>query len=175
MSTWIIGDTHFFHEEIIRYESRPFISVDEMNHALVENWNSRVRDQDTVIILGDYSVGTLEQTENITRKLRGKKTLIIGNHDEFSTEEYMRIGFAEVYKHPIIYNEFIIMSHKPMYVSSNMPYGNIYAHVHGNEIYRDFTNKTFCASVERKALNYSPINLEDAIEKMLSYKENENG
>lgn len=69
-----------------------------MNHALVENWNSRVRDQDNVIILGDYSVGTLEQTESITRKLRGKKTLIIGKHAEFSSEEYMKIGFVEVYR-----------------------------------------------------------------------------
>lgn len=42
-----------------------------------------------------------------------------------------------------------------------MPYANIFAHVHGNPAYADVSKQSFCASAERKALNYYPIKLSD--------------
>ena len=49
-----IGDPHLGHEAIIRLCNRPFADVDEMNEAIVCNWNSAVTNQDTVYVLGDF-------------------------------------------------------------------------------------------------------------------------
>ncbi|MCD8148078.1 MAG: metallophosphoesterase [Clostridiales bacterium] len=79
---YFTGDTHFGHTGIIRFCERPFSGVDEMNAILTANWNSRVREKDTVYILGDmfYHCETNE-VERILRRLKGHKKLLIGNHD----------------------------------------------------------------------------------------------
>ena len=53
---------------------------------LQKNWNSKITDDDTVVLLGDHSWALkLEDSRNdlefIDKKLNGKKILIKGNHD----------------------------------------------------------------------------------------------
>ncbi len=36
------ADHHFYHANIIRYCSRPFNSVEEMNEEMIARWNSTV-------------------------------------------------------------------------------------------------------------------------------------
>ena len=50
------SDTHFNHTNIIQYCQRPFKSTDEMNEAMIDNWNSVVGEDDTVFHLGDFSL-----------------------------------------------------------------------------------------------------------------------
>ena len=77
---YFISDTHFGHVNVIRFCNRPYADVDEMNEALVSNWNARVRGNDTVYILGDLFF-RCENPQNILCRLRGKKKLLLGNHD----------------------------------------------------------------------------------------------
>lgn len=58
------------------------------NHVerLLENWNSKITDDDTVVVVGDHSWALkLEESrkdlEFIDRELKGKKILTKGNHD----------------------------------------------------------------------------------------------
>lgn len=44
--TYLIADTHFGDEAILRYENRPFESVEEMDTALIRNWNSTVNPEE---------------------------------------------------------------------------------------------------------------------------------
>lgn len=154
---WMIGDPHFYHKNIIEYENRPFSSVDEMNNTLINNWNSRVKRRDKIFVLGDFCFGASSHAEEILRNLSGYKVLIMGNHDTLSPKSFLKAGFDEVYRHPIIYDGFYILSHEPMYVNSNMPYANIFAHVHSNPTYANYSKQTFCVSVERPDLMYYPI------------------
>lgn len=166
-NVWMIGDPHFYHNNIIKYENRPFSSVDEMNKALIDNWNSKVRKDDKVIVAGDFCFKATEHAKEILDNLKGYKILIMGNHDTVSPMRFIEAGFKEVYRYPIIYDGFYIISHEPMYVNANTPYANIFAHVHSNPAYADYTSQTFCVSVERPELNYYPIEF-NRIKKLMS-------
>ena len=153
MSIFFIADTHFGDERILRYENRPFKSVDEMNSEIVKRWNESVKGDDSVYLLGDVG------DEYFLKDLNGKKFLVKGNHDTKSNEHYRRAGFCEVYDLPVIFQGFWLLSHEPLYVCQNMPYANIFGHVHANPIYKDFSPQSFCVSVER--INYTPISFDE--------------
>lgn len=54
---YFTADTHFWHENIIRFCNRPFTCAAEMDEALIANWNSRVKGNDIIYILGDMFFG----------------------------------------------------------------------------------------------------------------------
>lgn len=163
MKTFFIADTHFGHGEIIAYENRPFSSVEEMDREMIYRWNSVVSREDTIYMVGDFSFYDItddyNKTAQICNELNGHKILIKGNHDIQSEEYYRNCGFDAAYDYPIIIEGFWILSHEPVYINYNMPYANIYGHVHGNEMYKDYSSRSFCACVER--INYTPIEWND--------------
>ncbi len=55
----------------------------EMNEYMIKKWNDKVTNQDTVIILGDLSLGKVDETNELIHRLKGKLCLIKGNHDKF--------------------------------------------------------------------------------------------
>jgi calcineurin-like phosphoesterase family protein len=77
---YFTSDPHYGHANIIKFSVRPYTSVEEMNEAMVRNWNEVVTPEDTVYCLGDFSLAT-EPVERYTRRLNGTKYLVPGNHD----------------------------------------------------------------------------------------------
>ena len=75
------ADLHLGHKNIIRHCSRPFSSVQEMDEQLISAWNSKVRQNDSVYIIGDLIFRSAASPESYLSSLHGKKHLIIGNHD----------------------------------------------------------------------------------------------
>ena len=75
------SDTHFSHNNIIKYCDRPFADTEEMNETIIERWNSKIKPDNIVFHLGDFAFGTVAQWEEIRRRLNGHIHLIIGNHD----------------------------------------------------------------------------------------------
>ncbi len=158
---FFIADTHFSEDKIIEYENRPFSSPEEMNESIITNWNKTVSPDDTVWHLGDFGADGHEQ--DFLNRLNGKIILVKGNHDNKSNEYYRLAGFDEVYDLPVLFNNFFILSHEPIYVNTNMPYANIFGHVHANPMFKDFSEHHFCACVERT--NYAPVSMEQIIAK----------
>ena len=78
------SDSHFNHENIIKFCNRPFDSLDEMNDALTENWNAKVKPDDTVFHLGDFSWGGSGSWKSARERLNGHIILIKGNHKYFN-------------------------------------------------------------------------------------------
>lgn len=79
------ADTHFNHASIIRYCSRGYESVGQMNESLIAAWNGAVlSERDEVWLLGDFAFKhpAGEDVGVLFHRLRGRKHLIIGNHDE---------------------------------------------------------------------------------------------
>ena len=106
---YFIADTHFNHENIIKYCNRPFKNTEEMNEYIIKKWNSVVKSEDIVYHLGDVGFGTIDELKKLLAKLNGTKILVMGNHDvRRSSKAWQEIGFSEVYKKKLIINLLLI-------------------------------------------------------------------
>ena len=156
---FFMGDCHFGHKNIIKYCNRPFKDVDDMTEKLIKLWNNVVGNNDIVYVVGDFALCGKQKIIEIGQRLNGRKRLILGNHDQASIATYREAGFEIVYNHPIVLDEFFVVSHEPMVgFSPSMPFANIFAHVHDNPAYTDCSSRSFCVSAERIA--YKPIEFE---------------
>jgi calcineurin-like phosphoesterase family protein len=110
------SDHHFFHSNIIKYSSRPFSSVEEMNEKLIQNHNSIVKPNDQVWLLGDFAFAKQNEIINTLKRLNGNKHLVLGNHDsniENNPRPYIGNGFSTIqrYKELKIDNKLIVLNH----------------------------------------------------------------
>ena len=80
--TFYTADLHLGHANIIRHCGRPFSSAGEMDEALIRNWNRVVGEEDLVCILGDLICYSKRRPEEYLARLRGRKLLVVGNHDD---------------------------------------------------------------------------------------------
>lgn len=139
-----------------------------MNKTLISNWNSVVEKNDEVIVVGDFALMSKDNIINIGRQLKGRKTLILGNHEGASLKTYYEAGFELISKYPIVIDNFAIVSHMPLFTNTNSPYVNIFAHVHDDKNYKDVSSCGFCVSAER--LNYTPILYEEVKSRIINEK-----
>lgn len=135
METRFISDIHFGHYNAIRFDSRPFSNVGEMDEKMVESWNSVVGHGDRTYILGDVSWHDTEHTADLLRRLRGQKILVRGNHDP-QTPAFSRcfdevVDYAEVAA-PKSLGGSVMLSHYPITFFKGAHYGksHFYGHVH---------------------------------------------
>jgi len=63
-------------------DMRGFADAEQMNAYMIGQWNKKIRKNDEVVILGDFSFGKGEETNRILEQLNGKLFLIRGNHDD---------------------------------------------------------------------------------------------
>ena len=75
------SDTHFCHENIIKYCKRPFANIAENDEEIIRRWNEKVPEDGIVFHLGDVAFGDPERVDNILERLNGTIYLVIGNHD----------------------------------------------------------------------------------------------
>jgi calcineurin-like phosphoesterase family protein/predicted kinase len=129
---FIIGDTHFFHRNIISFEPiRLRLGDDEetMSWEIVKRWNSVVTPEDTIIHLGDVAFQIGRKFEEICRmvqSLNGHKILIKGNHDHAEDSKYLEMGFEKVVIGPVLFKD-IVLSHEPVLNTQAL---NIHGHLH---------------------------------------------
>lgn len=112
---YYISDLHFDHAGVIKFDDRPFNSIEEMNETLIMNWNKVVKKGDTVYILGDFCWSKEPRWIEILNRLNGNKVLIRGNHDLKNMSSKLKSKFAYIKdKHEISdFGKKIIMSHYP--------------------------------------------------------------
>lgn len=166
---FVISDLHFNHANIIKYENRPFETVEEMNATMIKNWNNTVSKGDRVYILGDFVFGKQDYIEELLKSLNGYKILVMGNHDRRIHKKpkwWINRGFDEVYKYPIIKDELIVMQHEPTNSDKMIGSGYIYlyGHVHTKSSRETISEYSACVCVER--WNYKPILLEKLIKRI---------
>jgi calcineurin-like phosphoesterase family protein len=157
--TFFISDLHFGHKRMLEYENRPFETVEKMDEALISNWNKKVKNQYYIYVLGDFSFHSKEKTKEILNRLNGRKILILGNHDRRKSLTYWRsVGFEEVSKYPILFEDLYLLSHEPRYeLADHNLYYNIHGHIHSKDISCN-PERYYNVSVEKN--NYTPVDFE---------------
>ena len=67
---YYISDLHFYHANMnANMDRRGFASFEEMNEYMIEQWNKKVRKNDEVVILGDFSIAKGEKTSELLQRL----------------------------------------------------------------------------------------------------------
>ena len=175
---YFISDLHFGHYNIIKYCNRPFKNTDEMDNQIIDRWNEKVTNADTVYILGDVALS--KSKIHLVERLNGKKHLILGNHDYHNLSEvenlncFQTISYMDVIE---IEGKVITLCHFPMY--SFIGDYLIYGHIHNNEkdeswieIRKHSNMLNACVEIN----GYIPATFEELKEnnkKLFSYKNNE--
>ncbi len=139
---YYISDLHLFHNNVTKagrdYDDRPFKDFDEMHSIIKEKWNKKVTNADTVYIVGDVAMrGTNEDLIAYVSTLKGKKVLILGNHDDVKDLRY-RTLFDEICPYKEITDSLgketvkVILCHYPILMWKDQHKGSIllYGHVH---------------------------------------------
>lgn len=131
------SDLHFCHENVLRYDGRPWDDINSMEYDMIDWWNKKITSDDDVYILGDLCFGNAGNWRRIVPQLNGRKHLIIGNHDlRGQFPEDIVAMFAEP---PVPYkvvkdgDYYVLMSHYPMisyHHDSNPNTLMFYGHVH---------------------------------------------
>ena len=168
MTIYFSADTHFNHANIIKYCNRPFSSVEEMNEALIEKWNNKVKDNDQIYILGDLIFGNGLQANDILNKLNGKKFFIKGNHDPFLKDKNFNRSLLEWIKDYYVLKvnkQKIVLFHYPIAEWDGKFHGSIhlYGHVHNNPFPYEL-GRTYNVGVDVN--NFEPVSLEEILERI---------
>ncbi len=134
MKIWFTSDTHLGHANILRYCNRPFKSLDIMNDTIIKNWNERVKEEDTVYFLGDFSFrnspggkhgeGEIFKAEYYRKQLKGNIVFIKGNHDANNSLKTHLVKATLYYA-----NKSISLTHRPEHVDTRCDL-HFVGHVH---------------------------------------------
>lgn len=166
--TYFTADLHLFHEGIIGHCGRPFKDAAHMSEILIRNWNAVVPPVGEVFVLGDMFWKTdFEKCEKTLARLNGKKWLVAGNHDNFSREEYLAMGFEDArdYLELSVSCQRVVCCHYPLLEWNGFYRGawHLHGHVHGRGSH--FSFRVLDVGVD--AHNYFPIPWRD-VEKSLT-------
>lgn len=131
---WFTSDTHFGHENIIRYCNRPFRNAEEMNAELIRRWRETVPEDGIVFHLGDFAHGNARLWNDILSALTSRKYLILGNHDM----KALRQGYMGRFEHVAqqmtirVGGQAIVLNHNPFlcYGGSYRDVWQLFGHVH---------------------------------------------
>ena len=174
------SDLHFCHDKDFVWQARGFTSVDEMNAEIVKRWNEVVYPDDDVYVLGDLTLGNVEEGLKLIAKLNGYLHVIRGNHDtDTKANRYLElpnvvsVEFATLYK----YKKAIFwLSHYPTITANyddDKPWAQhlvcLFGHTHQEEPF--YNNNPYMYNVGMDAHNCTPISIEKIIENIRNKKQ----
>ena len=175
---YFTADLHLGHKNIIKHCDRPFSCVEEMDDHIIATWNSIVRPDDSVYIIGDLIFRSSVAPQSYLSNLRGKKHLLLGNHDtawvkkvemsqQFASVEYI----AEISdgQHKITLCHYPLMSWNHMAKGSYM----IHGHIHNNREAQYFSLLRQMPNLLNAGVDingFRPVRLSELIENNEAFK-----
>jgi len=160
---WFTSDSHYGHH--LEALGRPFLD-DRMDELMIENWNNRVKPQDTVYFLGDFALHMrFEDMFLIFSRLKGDKIFIKGNHDRRNGVNKLNWGS----QHDVLWMHTpdlpsnipgIWLSHYPHRSWPSSFHGSLHLHGHSHGHMPPYTNSL---DVGVDCHNFCPISLEEVL------------
>lgn len=150
------GDEHYQHLNIIKYCQRPFKSTEEMDNIIIARNNEVVRQEDTVIHCGDFTLQDTETALKIQNRLIGNHVFIKGSHDKWNP------NLPYILELKISKEIFVVACHFAMRVWPRSHYGSYLAYGHSHGRLPTFPN-SWDVGVDNN--NFYPVELKDFIKK----------
>ena len=151
INRFVCSDLHFSHKNMAI--KRGFKTIEEHDQLIIDNWNSVVKKNDIVYLLGDISMEK-RAPYALLEKLHGIIYVTLGNHDRLQDTPYL-LNYVNGVSSCFEYKGYIL-THIPIHPSEMDRFrGNIHGHLHDKIILDD---RYINVSLER--INYTPINLE---------------
>lgn len=168
---------HFGDLRVFNKCSRPFSSLDELEFVITKKWNNKVKNDDTVFVLGDLAEDNYTNVIEILKKLNGKKHLLIGNHDLKMLEQIEHSGVFESIEFMRLIDDNgrkVCLCHYPVMDWMEFSRGgyHVYGHIHNKtasnspaytQIKDYFKDKpAYNAGVD--VTNFEPVSLDEMIQ-----------
>lgn len=177
------SDTHFGHANIIKYCSRPYNDIQEMDEDLIQRWNNTVTPNDIVFHLGDFAFNVGDNIMTIIRRLNGHIYIVPGNHDNtiwvaIAKENPDKVTLCESIQLISVNHKEILLCHYPLLCYAGSYRGTdaaiqLFGHVHsgpnsvtGLDCQRLMYLQPTQYDVGVDNNNYTPISLEELLEKI---------
>lgn len=164
---WFISDTHFFHDNIIKFCQRPFATAEHMNEHMIEQWNKLVKPQDNVYHLGDVGLGfggNDGKLNALLRRLNGHKRLIVGNHDNLKSPA-LQNNFEKIELWKGWKDEGFTCVHIPLEIEQ-LRDGDVCVHGHIHNNLREGRYINVCV----EHTNYRPVHMDEIKTKIKNLK-----
>lgn len=183
---FFISDTHFFHNNVIKFDNRPFETIEDMHNKIKQRWNNKVSNADTVYIVGDFTWKSFDEAIDFLDSLNGRKRLIMGNHDFRNMGSKYKKIFESMKdtEEIIVGNTPVFLSHYFIPFYNKHRYGGYLLHGHSHNSQEHFHELEIewylkCQGFEPKIynvgcmhpyMNYEPQTLEHIIQFGNAYK-----
>lgn len=174
MKLFVISDHHLGHDDILTFTRkdgtrlRPFANLEQMHSHIISRHNAIVSGADLCFFLGDFAF-TLYAL-SLLNKFNGRKILVRGNNDIFSTRCYLEAGFEEVHGVKIIQD--VVLTHFPVHpqtIGKGASYAcNIHGHMHMHKLIGDKSDRYFNVCLEPN--DYKPTNFDALCAKLSDEK-----
>lgn len=174
------SDPHLGHDKEFVVKARGFETVEEMNAEIVRRWNERVYPDDDVYVLGDLTLGDIEEGIRLISKLNGYLHIMRGNHDtDKKVERYLElpnvvsVQYADVLK----YGKAVFwMGHYPTITANyddDKPWAKhvvcLFGHTHQEQPF--YNDNPYMYNVGMDAHNCTPISIDEIIANIRKKKE----
>ncbi len=165
---WFTSDTHFGHNKIIEYCSRPVTDAREMDELMLKNINDNVKPEDTLYHLGDFGTGGWTNMVSVLKRIKCKDLhYIIGNHDKNMMYPEVQAMFKSFqhYKEIIVENHRIVLCHFALLEWHQMHRGAwmLHGHSHNTLPYPDMIKncKILDVGVDMPDWNMRPVSFDE--------------
>ena len=178
---YYVSDLHFGHANVIKFDNRPFETVEEMDRVMIENWNARVSDEDHVYIVGDLIFRSGNAPEWYLKQLKGHKHLVVGNHDhkwlKGMMEEKREKFFDDIQQMMFIMDQGneIHLCHFPIAEWAKFHGGayHIYGHIHNrtDDAYQFLKQYDHALNAAVSINHYMPVTFQELVVNNRIFKE----
>ena len=177
---WFTSDMHLGHDKDFVTKARGFETVEEMNAEIIRRWNECVYPDDDVYVLGDLTLGDVEEGIRLIAKLNGYLHIMRGNHDtDKKVERYLElpnvvsVQYADVLK----YGKAVFwMGHYPTITANyddDKPWAKhvvcLFGHTHQEQPF--YNDNPYMYNVGMDAHNCTPITIDEIIADIRKKKE----
>lgn len=155
---YYISDLHLGHKNAIAFDNRPFSTLAEMTETIINNWNSVVKKNDEVYILGDMFWSN-DLALEVLPKLNGKLYLVKGNHDRLTAAIEAYFVWVKNLVEIVDEDRHVVLCHYPIAHWRNADYGTIhlYGHIHAARDSRPFTE--YVTLMQQRGIPYECYNV----------------